>query len=65
MTEEDKKFYDSFEVKIDKLIIDRQLTKIKNKMYDNLCKEYGVIIPKQTKKQLLEKFEIAINECGY
>lgn len=65
MTEEEKKFYDSFEVKIDKVTIDRQLTKIKNKMYENLCEKYGVIVPKQTREQLLEQFETALNELGY
>lgn len=65
MTEEERKFYAGFKTMQDHLTIDIQLNKIKDEMTKQLILEHGKIVPKQNKKQLIEKFEEALDALGY
>ena len=64
MTKEEK-FYAGFKTIQDHLTIEVQLSKIKDEMKKQLIYEHGNIVPKQSKEQLIKKFEDAVDALGY
>ena len=65
MGQEEKDFYAGFETVVDQLTVHVQLNQIQSEMEKQLKTDYGKVIPRQSREQLVERFFDALDNLGY